>query len=193
MPFTLQLGDSAPDFDLPGVDGRFYSLQNFADARILVIAFSCVHCPYVVGSEERMMAFQACYGEQNVAFVAMNSNAKTTYADDSLQGMTERARQRGFQFPFLHDETQQVALDYGALKTPHYFVFDEERKLRYTGRMDDNPRHPGLETTSELRDAVDALLQGRAVEIPLTNPIGCNVKWAGKDKHWMPADACDIV
>ncbi len=193
MAFTLQLGEAAPDFDLPGVDGRFYSLQNFADSRILVIVFSCVHCPYVVGSEERMMAFHAHYREKGVAFVAINSNAETTYADDSFEGMKARVSERGFNFPFLHDKTQQVALDYGALKTPHYFVFDAERKLRYTGRMDDNPRNPGLETTRELRDAVDALLEGREIEVPLTNPLGCNVKWAGKEKHWMPAEACDIV
>lgn len=193
MAFTLQLGEAAPDFDLPGVDGRFDSLQNFADSPVLVIVFSCVHCPYVVGSEERMMAFHAHYREKGVAFVAINSNAETTYADDSFEGMKARASECGFNFPFLHDITQQVALDYGALKTPHYFVFDEERKLRYTGRMDDNPRNPSLETTRELRDAVDALLEGREVEVPLTNPLGCNVKWAGKEKHWMPAEACDIV
>ena len=193
MAFTLQLGENAPDFDLSGVDGRFYSLQDFADFPILVIVFSCVHCPYVVGSEERMIGFHQDYESRGVAFVAINSNAQTTYADDSFQGMQARAAERDFQFPFLHDESQQIALDYGALKTPHYFVFDPERKLRYTGRMDDNPRNPGLETTRELRDAVDALLENRAIEVALTNPIGCNVKWAGKEKHWMPAQACDIV
>lgn len=140
-----------------------------------------------------MMDFDRDYQSRGVAFVAINSNAQTTYADDSFEGMKARALERGFEFPFLHDETQQVALDYGALKTPHYFVFDAERKLRYTGRMDDNPRHPGQETTHELRDAVDALLEGREVAVPLTNPLGCNVKWKGKDKHWMPAEACDIV
>ncbi len=193
MAFTLQLGEVAPDFDLPGVEGRFYSLQDFADSRLLVIVFSCVHCPYVIGNEARMMNFDAAYRGRGVAFVAINSNAETTYADDGFEGMKARAAQLGFTFPFLHDETQEVALAYGALKTPHFFVFDQERKLRYTGRMDDNPRNPGLETTHELQDAVDALLENRAVEIPLTNPIGCNVKWAGKDKHWMPAEACDIV
>jgi len=107
--------------------------------------------------------------------------------------MVERARERGFTFPYLHDESQEVALAFGALRTPHYFVFDGKRKLRYTGRMDDNPRNPGLETTQELRDAVDALLSGKEVEVPLSNPIGCNVKWRDQDKHWMPAMACDLV
>lgn len=193
MAFTLQLGDLAPDFDLSGVDGRSYSLRNFADSPLLVIVFSCVHCPYVVGSEERMMQFERDYRARGVAFVALNSNAETTYADDSFAGMQARAQERGFEFPFLHDKTQQVALAYGALKTPHYFVFDAARKLRYTGRMDDRPRHPGEETTRELRDAVDALLEGQEIAVPLSNPIGCNVKWEGKEKHWMPAEACDIV
>lgn len=193
MAFTLQPGEIAPDFSLPGVDGRAYCLADFAASPVLVIAFSCVHCPYVVGSEERMMRFDADYKTRGVAFVALNSNAETTYADDSLAGMQARASERGFEFPFLHDQTQQVALAYGALKTPHYFVFDTERKLRYTGRMDDNPRNPGRETTHELRDAVEDLLHNRPVAVALTNPIGCNVKWEGKEKHWMPAEACDIV
>lgn len=193
MAFTLQLGESAPDFSLPGVDGRFYCLADFAASPVLVLVFSCVHCPYVIGSEERMMQFDRDYKTRGVAFVALNSNAQTTYADDSFAGMQTRAKQRGFEFPFLHDGSQQVALAYGALKTPHYFVFDAARKLRYTGRMDDRPRHPGEETTRELRDAVDALLEGREIAVPLSNPIGCNVKWAGKEKHWMPAEACDIV
>lgn len=193
MAYTLQLGDFAPPFDLPATDGGIYSLQSFADFQVLVIVFSCVHCPYVIGSEERMMAFHTDYKTRGVAFVAINSNAETTYADDSFAGMQARATQRGFDFPFLHDKSQQIALAYGALKTPHYFVFDRERKLRYTGRMDDRPRHPGEETTHELRDAVEDLLAGREVKVPLTNPIGCNVKWQGREKHWMPAEACDIV
>ena len=193
MAFTLQLGETAPDFSLPGVDERLYSPQNFSDSPILVLVFSCVHCPYVANSEERMMSFHSDYQKRGVAFVAINSNAETTYADDSFEGMQARAQERGFDFPFLHDKSQEVALAYGALKTPHYFVFDAQRKLRYTGRMDDRPRHPGEETTRELRDAVEDLLANREVSVPLTNPIGCNVKWEGKEKHWMPAEACDIV
>jgi peroxiredoxin len=193
MAFTLQPGDQAPNFHLPGVDGRSYSLADFADSEVLVIVFSCVHCPYVVGCEERMMQFDADYKSRGVAFVSINSNAESTYADDSFEGMKARATERGFQFPFLHDETQEIALAYGALRTPHFYVFDRERKLRYTGRMDDNPRHPGQETTRELRDAVEDLLANREVAVPLTNPLGCNVKWRDQDKHWMPAEACDLV
>ena len=193
MAFTLQLGDTAPNFSLPATDGQTYSLADFQNAPILVVAFTCNHCPYVIQSEQRVLDFYNDYSSHGVAYVAINSNSAGTYADDSFEHMKRRAEERSFQFPYLHDESQAVAVAYGALRTPHFYVFDAERKLRYTGRMDDNPRNPGQETTRELRDAVDALLAGRAVEVPLTNPIGCNVKWDGKDAHWMPAEACDIV
>lgn len=193
MSFTLQIGEKAPNFSLPATDGRTYSLESFQDSPILVIVFSCNHCPYVVGSEDRMIAFANDYQSRGVQLVAINSNAVTTYADDSFDHMVVRAREKGFPFPYLHDESQQTALDYGALRTPHFYAFDSERKLRYTGRMDDNPKFPGQETTRELRDAIEDLLHGREVAVPLTNPLGCNVKWEGKDKHWMPPAACDLV
>ncbi len=193
MPFTLELKRNAPDFRLPATDGRSYSLADFNSAKVLVVAFTCNHCPYVVNSEERILAFDRDTKAQGVQLVCINSNAETTYQDDDFPHMVERAKERGFGFPYLHDESQEVALSYGALRTPHYFVFDGERKLRYTGRMDDNPRNPGKETTRELRDAVEALLNGTEVAVPLTNPIGCNVKWRDQDKHWMPALACDLV
>lgn len=193
MAFTLEIGDAAPDFSLPATDGKTYSLQDFADAEFLVIVFSCNHCPYVIGSEDRMIAFAQEYSPHGVRLVAINSNAETTYADDSFEHMVVRAREKKFPFLYLHDATQQTALDYGALRTPHFYVFDEARKLRYTGRMDDNPKFPGQETTHELRDAVDDLLAGSTPRVEKTNPLGCNVKWAGKDKHWMPAAACDLV
>ena len=193
MAFTLQLGDTPPTFSLPATNGQTYGLDHFKDAPILVIAFTCNHCPYVINSEQRVLEFYHDYHPKGVAYVAINSNSVNTYADDSFDHMVERVRERGFEFPYLRDESQEIALAYGALRTPHYYVFDAQRKLRYTGRMDDNPRNPGSETTHELRDAVDALLAGREVETPLTNPIGCNVKWDGKDAHWMPAEACDIV
>lgn len=193
MAFTLTIGHSAPDFQLPATDGKTYSLSDFAEKPILVVAFTCNHCPYVINSEDRILKFDADFKFQGVQLVCINSNAATTYADDDFPHMIERAREKGFQFPYLRDESQQIALDYGALRTPHYFVFDAQRKLRYTGRMDDRPRHPGEETTHELRDAVEDLLAGREVSTPLTNPIGCNVKWANQDAHWMPGEACDLV
>lgn len=193
MAFTLQIGEPAPDFSLLGVDGRYWSLSDFIDAEVLVISFTCNHCPYVIGSEDRVLQFFDDYSQRNVAFVAINSNEQENHPTDSYEHMIERAREKNFRFPYLRDETQEVALAYGALRTPHYYVFDRDRKLRYTGRMDDNPRNPGQETTHELRDAVDALLEGRTPPVEVTNPLGCNVKWQGKERHWMPADACDLV
>jgi alkyl hydroperoxide reductase subunit AhpC len=107
--------------------------------------------------------------------------------------MKTHAAEKKLTWPYVRDESQEIARAYGALRTPHYYVFDKDRKLRYTGRMDDNPRNPGKETTHELRDAMDALLAGKQPAVPLTNPIGCNVKWQGKDGHWMPPEACDLV
>jgi peroxiredoxin len=193
MAFTLQLGQPAVDFSLPGVDGKTYSLASFKDAKILVVAFSCNHCPYVVGSEDRINRFYADYAPRGVAMVAINSNETEGHPGDSFDNMVQRAKDKAFKFTYVRDDSQQVALGYGALRTPHFYVFDKDRKLRYTGRMDDNPRNPGKETTHELRDAVDALLAGKQPQVPVTNPIGCNVKWKGKERHWMPPEACDLV
>jgi peroxiredoxin len=193
MAFTLDLGAGAPDFNLPGVDDRNYSLSDFGDAPVLVVAFTCNHCPYVVGSEDRMNAFFDHYAPKGVAFVCINANETENHPTDDFEHMKERAAKKGFAFPYLRDENQDVALAYGALRTPHFFVFDADRKLRYTGRMDDNPREARKATTHELADAVDALLASRDVPVPVTNPIGCNVKWKGKKEHWMPPEACDLV
>jgi len=193
MSFTLELGKDAPDFDLPGVDGKNYSLGSFSQARILIVFFSCNHCPYVVGSEDRMNLLYSDYAPRGVEMIAINSNEQANHPTDSFEHMIARAEEKGFQFAYVRDESQDVAKAYGALRTPHYYVFDRERKLRYTGRMDDNPRQPGAEATHELRDALDELLAGEPVSTPVTNPIGCNVKWKDQDAHWMPPDACDLV
>ncbi len=193
MPFTLQLGQTPPDFTLPGVDGKSYSPSTFKDAKILVVLFSCNHCPYVVGSEERMINFYNDYRPRGVAMIAINSNETVGHPTDSFEHMITHAQEKQLRFPYVRDDDQSVAVAYGALRTPHYYVFDQDRKLRYTGRMDDNPRNPGKETTHELRDAIDELLAGKPVTVPLTNPIGCNVKWSGKERHWMPPEACDLV
>ncbi|HWP40904.1 MAG TPA: thioredoxin family protein [Tepidisphaeraceae bacterium] len=193
MAFTLQIGQTAPDFRLPGVDDKVYSLEDFKQARILVVVFSCNHCPYVHGSEKRMKKFYADYAPRGVAMVLINSNETENHPTDSFEHMKQRARELKYPFPYLRDETQDVARAYGALRTPHFYVFDEQRKLRYTGRMDDNPRNPGLERTHELRDAVEALLAGKQPPVTVTNPIGCNIKWKGKPEKWMPPEACDLV
>ena len=193
MAFTLQIGDTCPDFSLPAVDGKTYSRDDLAKAPVLVVAFTCNHCPYVINSEERMITYVADYKDRGVAFVAINSNEDENHPEDSFEKMVERSRQRGFNFPYLRDDTQEIVRAFGALKTPHFFVFDKDRKLRYTGRMDDSPREPRGATTKELRDATEAVLRGEAPKVPLTNPIGCNIKWKGKPEKWMPAEACDLV
>jgi peroxiredoxin len=197
MAFTLQIGQAAPDFDLRGTDGLRYSLASFDDARLLVVVFSCNHCPYVIGSENRMIQFARTYAPKGVRLVAINSNETADHPTDSFEHMVQRAREKNFPFPYLRDESQDVARAYGALRTPHYYLFDKapdgRRVLRYTGRMDDNPRTPGAERTHELRDAADALLAGNEPPVTVTNPIGCNVKWKGKPAKWMPAEACDLV
>ena len=193
MAFTLKIGQSAPDFRLPGVDGEDRGPADYADAKVLIVVFSCNHCPFVIGSEDRMNALYADYKPKGMEMIAVNSNETDNHPTDSFEHMVERASEKGFAFPYVRDDSQEVALAYGALRTPHFYVFDAARKLRYTGRMDDNPRQPGQETTHELRDALDALLEGADPPAAATNPIGCNVKWKGQDAHWMPPDACDLV
>ena len=193
MSFTLPLGASAPDFSLPATDGRTYSLADFAAARVLVVFFTCNHCPYVTGSDEVTRATAERFGPQGVAFLGINSNSEHTYPEDDFAHMAARMEEQCFPWSYARDKSQDVARAYGGLRTPHFFVFDQDRALRYTGRMDDNPRDSSRATTHEVRDAVDALLAGRPVPAPLTNPIGCNVKWKGKDAHWMPPEACDLV
>ena len=193
MPFTLEIGQQAIDFKLPATDGKDYSLSNFKDAKMLVIVFSCNHCPYVVGSEARMIRFANDFIPRGVKMVAINSNETEQHPMDSFELMVTRAQEKKFPWVYLRDESQEVALAYGALRTPHFYVFDAQRMLRYTGRMDDNPKNEALAKTHELRDAVEAILAGHKPAVEKTNPLGCNVKWKGKENHWMPADACDLV
>lgn len=191
--FTLKLGTAAPEFTLPATDGRSYSLKDFSGAAVLVVFFTCNHCPYVLGSDEDTRRIAEKYEVSGVRFVAINSNSKNTYAQDSFEGMVERMKEHRFPWPYLRDESQDVARAYGALRTPHFFVFDADRKLVYTGRAIDNPRDYTQSTVHDLERALDEVLEGKPISVPLTNPIGCNVKWDGKEAHWMPAEACDLV
>ena len=173
---TLELGKRAPDFDLLGVDGRRYSLDSFADKRALVIIFSCNHCPYVKAYEDRMVSIQKDYAPKGVQLVAINSNDEKAYPEDSFPEMVRRAKEKGFTFPYLRDETQATVTSYGAVCTPHVFAFDQGRILRYRGRIDDS-RDPTKVSSHDLRNALDDLEAGRGVRVPDTRPFGCSIKW----------------
>ncbi len=193
MAFTLSIGAAAPDFSLPGVDGKDYTLASFKDARVLVVVFTCNHCPAAIGSEDRLVGLAKEYQPRGIAVAAINANEDQNHPTDSFEHMKVRAKEKGFPFPYLRDESQKTALAYGALRTPHFYVFDDQRKLRYTGRMDDNPYEAAKASRHDLRNALDALLAGQQPPLEMTNPIGCNVKWKDQDAHWMPPEACDLV
>jgi peroxiredoxin len=193
MAFTLQIGEKAPDYKLPATDGETYQLSDFDDADVLVIFFTCNHCPYVIGSDEVTRKTVEKFTPQGVKFVGINSNSKNTYKEDDFEHMVARMRQHKFPWLYLYDETQEIAKAYGALRTPHFFVFDKDRRLVYTGRGVDNPRESSRIKVNDLERALEEHLAGKPVSVPLTNPIGCNVKWDGKDPHWMPIEACDLV
>jgi len=178
---------------MKATDGNIYNLSDFNDSKYLVIFFTCNHCPYVTGSDEHTRKIADKFKPEGVRFVAINSNSPNTYSEDSFDHMVERMDQYKFPWIYLYDDTQDTAREYGALRTPHFFVFDADRRLVYTGRSVDNPRNPSGAGTNELKDALDQLVAGKEISRPLTNPIGCNVKWEGKDAHWMPPQACDLV
>lgn len=193
MAFTLQLGEKAPDFKLPATDGKTYSLSDFAKAKALVVFFTCNHCPYVLGSDEVTRATVERFQGRGVAFIGINSNSENTHPEDDFARMVERMTQHRFPWVYARDKSQDVARAYGALRTPHFYVFDQARRLVYTGRGVDNPRNTSAMTVNNLDRALEELLAGRPVRTPMTNPIGCNVKWEGRDAHWMPPEACDLV
>ena len=175
----LELGSTAPDFDLPATDGKRYSLSSFTDKPVLVVIFSCNHCPYIKDYEDRMVAIQKEYAGKGVRFVAINSNDAKTYPEDSFDEMVKRAKEKAFNFPYLRDESQEVVDAYGAVCTPHVFAFDRERRLRYRGRIDDS-RDASKVKSPDLRNALADMAQGRLVSVPDTKPFGCSIKWSQK-------------
>lgn len=174
----LKFGDSAPDFSLPGVDGKYYSLDSFHNKKILVVMFTCNHCPYVQAYEDRMIAIQRDYAEKGVQLVAICANDAKEYPEDNLANMKIRAQEKKYNFPYLRDETQQVAKAYDAACTPELFVFDEKRRLQFHGRIDDNYENPAEATKKYLRDSLEEMLAGKKVATPESHPIGCSIKWA---------------
>jgi len=193
MPFTLQIGERAPDFRLPATDGKTYTLADFDDAQTLVVFFTCNHCPFVLGSDEVTRATAEKYAPKGVRFVAINANWVGIHPEDSFEHMVTRMEEQRFPWVYLHDEAQDVARAYGALRTPHFYVFDRDRKLVYTGRGVDVPDDTAKMTVNDLDNALAEHTAGKPVSTPLTNPIGCNVKWVGQDEHWMPEEARNLV
>ncbi len=193
MSYTLEPGQKAIDFSLPSTEGRDYSLSDFDDYPYLVLFFTCNHCPYVIGSDEVTRATAEKYRPAGVVFVGINSNSEHTYEEDSFPNMVARMEKYKFPWKYLYDADQSLAREYGALKTPHFFVFNKERELVYTGRGVDSPRDTSRMTVNDLDSALSELTSGKPVTVAKTNPIGCNIKWEGKDAHWMPPEACDLV
>jgi peroxiredoxin len=173
---TLALATDAPPFALPGVDGRNHSLDDYAEAPVLAIVWSCNHCPYVLAWEERMSAIQREYADRGFRLVAINSNDAERYPTDSFDAMKQHASEQDFPFAYLYDEDQSVARAYGPERTPEVFLFDAERRLVYHGAIDDSRDE---QTVSEryLRDAIEATLDGREPAKRETPPVGCTVKY----------------
>lgn len=195
-PPTLAIGSQAPDFDLPGVDGRHHRLADFAGAQVLVLVFTANHCPTAQAYEERIAALSRDYKDRGVALVAISPNDPRAvrldelgFSDlsDSLDDMKQRARDTGIEYPYLYDgETQAVSRQYGPVATPHAFVLDRERKLRFQGRIDDG-ENPAKLTVSDTRNAIEALLAGRPVPVATTKVFGCSIKWADKSSWTLEA------
>lgn len=193
MSFTLELVSTAPDFSVTGTDGKNYSLADFESASTLVVFFTCNHCPFVVGSDEVTRATAEKFQDKGVAFIGINSNSEKTNPTDDFDQMISRMKEHNFPWIYARDASQEVAQAYGALRTPHFYVFDADRKLAYCGRGVDQPRDTSKIQVNDLEKALAEITAGQSVSVSLTNPIGCNVKWLDQDAHWMPADACDLV
>ena len=174
---VLQLGSKIPQFNLPATDGKSYSVDSFVQAKVLIVLFSCNHCPYVQAYEERIIAIQKDYKKDSVQVVAINSNDAADYPDDSFENMKVRAQQRNFNFPYLRDESQDTAKAFGASHTPELFVFDTNRNLAYYGKIDDNWKEEDKVKSKYLRSALDEIIAGKPVSVPETFAIGCTIKW----------------
>jgi peroxiredoxin len=188
-PVTLAIGSKAPDFSLPGVDGKTYSLKDFATSKILLIVFTCNHCPTAQAYEERIKQLVVDYSAKGVKVIAISPNDAVSvrldemgYTDlgDTFEEMKIRAKDKKFNFPYLYDgETSETGMKYGAQATPHIFIFDENRILKYTGRIDDGEK-PGTAKTHDTKNALDALVAGKPVPVEKTKTFGCSIKWPDK-------------
>lgn len=173
----VPLGQEAFDFSLPGTDGSTYSLESFNDKKVLVIIFMCNHCPYVKAVLDRLIAIQNDYAGKGVQLVGINTNDDVAYPEDSFENMKTVVAQRGISFPYLRDDNQSVARQYDAVCTPDIYVYGPERKLLYRGRIDDNWQDESKVTGRDLREALDAILDGRPVSDEQVPSMGCSIKW----------------
>jgi peroxiredoxin len=176
-PEELRIGTKAIPFKLKGVDDKYYSLDDFSDKKVLCIIFSCNHCPYVKAVEDRINAIAKDYSSKSFALVCINPNDETAYPEDSFEGMKEKVREKGFVFPYLRDETQETARAYDAVCTPDIYLYDENRILKYRGRIDDSWNDETKVTRQELRMAIDCLLEGKDIDFETVHPMGCSIKW----------------
>ena len=172
----LTIGSLIPEFNLIGIDDKYHSNNNFNEREILIVVFGCNHCPYVQANEQRLIEIQRDY-IKDVQIIEINSNDDNDYPEDSFANMKIRAAEQGFNFPYLRDESQQTARDFGATHTPEIFVFDKKRQLVYHGKIDDNWQYPEQVKTKYLRNAIDETLADDEVSIPETYSIGCTIKW----------------
>lgn len=173
----LRLGDRAPAFrDLLGADGLRYGLSSFAESDLVIVIFSCNGCPTVKAYEDRMAELQADYGGRKVQLVAINANNSSLSPADTYPEMVKRAKSKAFNFPYLKDDDGSIAKAYGALRTPHVFLLDRDRRLRYAGRIDDS-RDPSKAAQHDLRRALDQLLARDEVGLSETEPFGCTIVW----------------
>lgn len=173
----MPVGTQAPAFNLPATDGKTYSIDSFNTSKVLVVIFTCNHCPYAIAVEDRLVALAEAYRDKSVSFVAINSNDAATYPDDSFENMIARARDKAFPFPYLHDESQAVARAYDAACTPDIFVFNATRALRYNGRFDDNWKEPKNVTRHDLRDVIECVLHEQPLPFEPVHSMGCSIKW----------------
>jgi peroxiredoxin len=173
---SIALAQTAPEFTLPGVDGRDHSLGDYRDAPILALVQSCNHCPYVQAWEGRLNAIQRDYADRGVRVVAISSNDVSRHPEDSFEQMQLRAREQGFTFDYLYDESQEIAHALGSERTPEVFLYDGDRRLAYHGAIDDN-RDETAVTAQYLRDALDSVLAGETPSVADTAAVGCTVKW----------------
>lgn len=174
----MRLGDTAPDFSLPATDGTTYRLVDCASSKVVCVIFMCNHCPYVKATIDRIIALQRDYAGKGVRIIGINSNETANHPEDSVECMIRWAKEQSFNFPYLRDDTQAVARAYGAERTPHIFLLDQRRALRYTGAIDDNTQDAAKVKRRYLREAIDALLANQPVKEAETHAIGCSVKWA---------------